>query len=252
MSSHLQPDDGNIEKNSNIVTSTGSFDKEEESSASDQSFGKPPWWAYIWDWEPGRTAEERRFVQKLDIHLVTILSLGFFMKYLDTINIGNAYVSGMREDLGMLAKQLNVVDAAWTSGYVVGQIPSQILLTKVRASWWIPFCQLVWTMLTFCMAAVKNSDQVVALRFFIGLFESTFYPAAMMILGSWYTPSELGKRSCIFVRDTAPRSGNRITLISSSLQPVLLEACSAVICKQRYTRGLKALTDFVAGNGCSS
>lgn len=252
MSSHLQADDGNIEKNNNIVTSAGPFDKEEVSSDSDQSFGKPPWWAYIWDWEPDRTAEERRFVQKLDIHLVTILSLGFFMKYLDTINIGNAYVSGMREDLGMLAKQLNVVDAAWTSGYVVGQIPSQILLTKVRASWWIPFCQLVWTTLTFCMAAVKTSDQVVALRFFIGLFESTFYPAAMMILGSWYTPSELGKRSCIFVSDLTIHSGERIMLIPSSLQPVLLEACSAVIYRQRYTEGLKALTGFVAGNGCSS
>jgi sugar phosphate permease len=250
MSSHLRADDVNIEKTNNIVTSAGAIDKE-ESSASDHSFGKPPWWAYIWDWEPGRTPEERRFVQKLDIHLVTILSLGFFMKYLDTINIGNAYVSGMREDLGMLAKQLNVIDAAWTSGYVVGQIPSQILLTKVRASWWIPFCQLVWTTLTFCMAAVKTSDQVVALRFFIGLFESTFYPAAMMILGSWYLPSELGKRSCIFVSDVATHAETRITLILSSLQQVLLEACSAVICKLRYTKGLKALTGFVAGNGCS-
>ena len=252
MPSHLQADDGNIEKNNNIVTSTGPFDKEEVSSASEQSFGKPPWWAYIWDWEPGRAAGERRFVQKLDIHLVTILSFGFFITYLDTINTDNAYVSGMREDLGMLAKQLNVVDAAWTSGYVVGQIPSQILLTKVRASWWIPFCQLVWTTLTFCMAAVKTSDQVVALRFFIGLFESTFYPAAMMILGSWYTPSELGKRSCIFVSDIATHFGNRTMLTSSSLQPVPLEACSADICKQRSTKGLKALTGFVAGNGCSS
>lgn len=251
MSSHLQADDGNIEKNNNIITNAGAIDKE-DSSASEQSFGKPPWWAYIWDWEPGRTVEERRFVQKLDIHLVTILSLGFFMKYLDTINIGNAYVSGMREDLGMLAKQLNVIDAAWTSGYVVGQIPSQILLTKVRASWWIPFCQLVWTTLTFCMAAAKTSDQVVALRFFIGLFESTFYPAAMMILGSWYLPSELGKRSCIFVSELATPAGNHIELMSSSLQLVLLEACLAVICKLRYTKGSKALMAFVAGNGCSS
>ena len=57
------------------------------------------------------------------------------------------------------------------------------------------------------MAAVKTSDQVVALRFFIGLFESTFYPAAMMISGSWYTLSELGKRTCIFVSDLSTYIG---------------------------------------------
>jgi len=240
-----------MEKHDNVTTSTGTIDNE-ESLNSEQSFGKPPCWHYLWDWEPGRSAEERRFVQKLDIHLVTILSLGFFMKYLDTINIGNAYVSGMRGDLGMLAKQLNVIDAAWTSGYVVGQIPSQILLTKVHASWWIPFCQLVWTTLTFCMAAVKTSDQVVALRFFIGLFESTFYPAAMMILGSWYTPSELGKRTCIFVSDLGTYSEDQIVLTSNSLQPVPQEACSVAISKQRSTKGWKELTDFAVGSGCSS
>ena len=103
----------------------------------------------------------------------------------------------------MNANQLNLIDVAWTTGYVVGQIPSQIILTKVRPSIWIPSCEAVWTILTFCLAAASTSNHVIAIRFFVGLAESIFYPAAHMILGSWYKPSELAKRACIFHASSA-------------------------------------------------
>lgn len=167
---------------------------------------KVPWWSYIWDYEPGRTATERKFIQKLDVYLITMLSLGYFIKNLDQTNISNAFVSGMKEDLKMNKNEINLIDTAWTVGYVIGQIPSQIVLTKVRPSIWVPSCELVWTMLTFCLAAAKTSNHVIAIRFFIGLAESIFYPAAHTILGSWYKPSELGKRACIFHASSAAAS----------------------------------------------
>ncbi|KAI5864744.1 MFS general substrate transporter [Durotheca rogersii] len=167
---------------------------------------KVPWWSYIWDYEPGRTREERVFIQKLDVFLVTMLSLGYFIKNLDQTNISNAFVSGMKEDLRMDGNEINIVDTAWTVGYVIGQIPSQIVLTKVRPSVWVPACELLWTVLTFCLAAAKTSNHVIAIRFFVGLAESIFYPAAHTILGSWYKPSELGKRACIFHASSAAAS----------------------------------------------
>ena len=103
----------------------------------------------------------------------------------------------------MDANQLNLIDVAWTTGYVVGQLPSQFILTKVRPSIWIPSCELVWTLLTFCLAAATSSNQVVAIRFVVGLVESVFYPAAHFLIGSWYLPAELGKRACIFHASSA-------------------------------------------------
>lgn len=158
---------------------------------------------YLKDYEPTRSHKERKFLQKLDFGLLTILSLGYFIKNLDQTNISNAYVSGMKEDLKMNANQLNLIDVAWTSGYVVGQLPSQLILTKFRPSIWIPSCELVWTILTFCLAAATTSSHVIAIRFFVGLVESIFYPAAHFLLGSWYKPSELGKRACIFHASSA-------------------------------------------------
>ncbi|KAJ4386426.1 hypothetical protein N0V93_009321 [Gnomoniopsis smithogilvyi] len=162
-----------------------------------------PWWSYFWDYEPLRTHEERAFVHKLDTCLLTILCFGYFIKNLDQTNISNAYVSGMKEDLAMNANELNMIDVAWTTGYVVGQLPSQFILTKVRPSIWIPSCELVWTILTFTLAAATTSNQVICIRFFVGLCESIFYPAAHFLIGSWYKPSELGKRACIFHASSA-------------------------------------------------
>ncbi|KAF1349744.1 major facilitator superfamily transporter [Delphinella strobiligena] len=179
------------------------LDSEGEGSYELREYKRPPWWSYFWDYEPTRTKQERRFVQKLDMCLLTILSLGYFIKNLDTTNISNAYVSGTKEDLNMTGDQLNLIDVAWTVGYVVGQLPSQVILTKVRPSIWIPSCELVWTILTFCLAAARTSNDVIAIRFLVGLVESIFYPAAQYLLGSWYTPSELAKRACIFHASSA-------------------------------------------------
>lgn len=98
----------------------------------------------------------------------------------------------------MNANEINLIDIAWTIGYVIGQIPSQVILTKVRPSIWIPSCELVWTVLTFCLAGASTSNHVLIIRFFVGFVESIFYPAAHFLIGSWYKPSELGKRACIF------------------------------------------------------
>ncbi|KAF2764515.1 major facilitator superfamily transporter [Teratosphaeria nubilosa] len=178
---------------------------------------KTPWWSYFWDYEPGRSTEERKFVQRLDISVLIILSLGYFIKNLDQTNISNAYVSGMKEQLRMNGDQLNLIDVAWTTGYVVGQLPSQVVLTRIRPSIWIPSCELVWTILTFSIAATQTSNQVIAIRFVVGLVESIFYPAAHTILGAWYKPSELGKRACIFHASSAAAS-----MFSGYLQAGLL------------------------------
>lgn len=41
---------------------------------------KVPWWAYLWDYEPGRSKEETAFLRRLDTSVLIILSLGYFIK----------------------------------------------------------------------------------------------------------------------------------------------------------------------------
>ncbi|KAK2778779.1 hypothetical protein FQN53_001636 [Emmonsiellopsis sp. PD_33] len=75
---------------------------------------KQKWTSYIWD-TFDKSPEERKFLFKIDAAILTFASLGYFIKYLDQININNAFVSGMKEDLGLYKNQLNYMQTAWTA-----------------------------------------------------------------------------------------------------------------------------------------
>lgn len=55
----------------------------------------------------------------------------------------NAFLSGMKEDLGMWKNELVTATSIWTVGYVIGQIPSNLLLTRVSPRWVIPSVSLM-------------------------------------------------------------------------------------------------------------
>ncbi|KAF4120880.1 Major Facilitator Superfamily [Geosmithia morbida] len=153
--------------------------------------------AIIWDsWD--KTPEERAFIAKIDWWILSYCCVAYFVKYLDQTNVSNAYVSGMKEDLTMTGNDLNYLTTYWNIGYIIGQLPSQYMLTKIRPSIWLPTLELTWGFLVMGMAGSKNVETLYVLRFFTGLLEASAYPGIMTLLGNWYTPTELGKRACIF------------------------------------------------------
>ncbi|RVX68883.1 hypothetical protein B0A52_07538 [Exophiala mesophila] len=152
---------------------------------------------YAWD-DPDKPKEEKWFLFKLDMFLLTSASLGYFSKNLDASNVNNAYVSGMKEALNMHGSELTYAYNCYTAGYVVGQIPAVILSTRIRPSILLPTLEVLWSIATFCCAAIHTSPQLYALRFLIGLFESAYFPIMIYLVASWYTKEERGKRTVIF------------------------------------------------------
>ncbi|ODN74907.1 hypothetical protein L198_08215 [Cryptococcus wingfieldii CBS 7118] len=155
--------------------------------------------SFIWDSDTHlKSPQERRLLFKLDCCILPCLCLGFFCKYLDQTNLNNAYVSGLQETLGWYGNQYTYATSLYTVGYAIMQVPSTLIVQRVRPSLWLAFCEIVWAVLTFCQCAVKNTSSVYALRFLVALFESAFFPVGLYLLGSWYTPTELAKRAAIF------------------------------------------------------
>lgn len=97
--------------------------------------------------------------------------LGYFLKNIDQSNVNNAFLSGMEEDLSMFGNQLVTSTSIFTVGYVIGQIPSNLLLTRVSPRWVIPTLELGWGISTICTSTVKSYKALYALRFLVGLFE---------------------------------------------------------------------------------
>ncbi|KAH8901353.1 MFS general substrate transporter [Thozetella sp. PMI_491] len=141
---------------------------------------------------------ERVLIQKIDFFILTFCCLSYFVNYLDRSNLTNAYVSGMRDELGFVGNQLNVINTCFTVGYVLGQIPSNLSLHYVKPRFWFPSMMLLWGGLTMVTASVHSPQSIMAIRFFQGLCEASTFVGTHYILGAWYTERELGKRSGIF------------------------------------------------------
>ena len=54
----------------------------------------------------------------------------------------------------------------------------------------------------FCFHA-NTKQQLYVLRFFVGLLESCSFPGYASLLGSWYGPTQLGKRVAFFEQSSA-------------------------------------------------
>ncbi|WRT67554.1 uncharacterized protein IL334_004526 [Kwoniella shivajii] len=154
------------------------------------------WKSYIWS-TLDAPKDEARFLTKLDVTLISSAALGVMIRYLDQVNITNAFNSGMKEDLGLYGNELNFANALWSAAYVFGQIPSNLLLTRVNAARYIAFLEFAWTAFTFGTSAVKTTNQLYAVRFFVGLFEAGHFPAVMYVCSSYYKPHELARRNSL-------------------------------------------------------
>lgn len=65
----------------------------------------------VWG-KPAATHAERTLLVKLDLVILSFCCLMYWVNYLDRMNLNNAYVSGMKEDLDFQGKQLNVINTS--------------------------------------------------------------------------------------------------------------------------------------------
>ncbi|EIW82432.1 MFS general substrate transporter [Coniophora puteana RWD-64-598 SS2] len=177
---------------------------------------------FVWGEVPS-SKEERTLLLKLDWFILSYCCLMYFTNYLDRANVNNAYVSGMKQDLNMYGNEFNRINTIFTCGYIVGMIPNNLMLQVVPPRIWFPTMQIIWGVLTFCSSAVHSVQQLYVIRFFQGMSEASTFVGTHYILGSWYKPGELGKRSGIFTS-----SGLIGTLFSGVLQAAVYQNLNGV------------------------
>ncbi|EOO02300.1 putative major facilitator superfamily transporter protein [Phaeoacremonium minimum UCRPA7] len=183
---------------------------------------KPPWQRVksrlVWFQKQETTPLERDLVRRLDLFLMSYGCISQVIKYLDQTNISSAYVSGMKEDLGLYGNELNYFSTFFNVSYCLMLIPSQVILTYVRPSYWLPGLEIGWGVITGLIALAQNAKHVYVLRVFLGLFESSAWPGMMTLFMYWYTPTELAKRMAIY--HSCQAIGY---MMSGALQVALLE-----------------------------
>jgi len=83
-------------------------------------------------------------------------------------------------------------------GYLICEVPSNMILSRSRPSIFLPSIMLVWGALSAVMAVSNTYGALLGFRFVLGCIESGFFPGVLFLLSCWYKKTELGKRFAIF------------------------------------------------------
>lgn len=170
---------------------------------------------FVWGEKPSNP-KEAKLLKKIDWFVLSFACLLYWINYVDRLNVANAYVSGMKEDLNMAGNDYNKINTVFTVGYTVFLIPHNLVLLKIRPKYWLSFCGFAWGLLTLGIYKVTDYKQILVIRFFQAGFEASTFVGVHLILGSWYKEEELTKRSAIFT--SAGLVGN---IFSSTMQAAI-------------------------------
>lgn len=83
-------------------------------------------------------------------HLIDLFS------YLDRINVSNARLAGLQKDLNMSDTIWNTGISTFYVGYLIGQLPGNLLLAKTNPRFFLPTSMIMWSMGTICMPAMTK------------------------------------------------------------------------------------------------
>jgi hypothetical protein len=87
---------------------------------------------------------EKKLLLKCDLHVVPILFVLFLLAFLDRINIGNARLQGLEDDLGMDGLDFNIALFIFFIPYILCEVPSNILLKQYAPSTWLSGIMVAW------------------------------------------------------------------------------------------------------------
>lgn len=96
--------------------------------------------------EPIDKINEKKLVTKIDCHLIPILFLLLMAAFLDRINIGNARIMGLEKDLRMKGSDFNIALLVFFVPYILFEVPSNLLMKKIRPSIWLSGLIFGWGM----------------------------------------------------------------------------------------------------------
>ncbi|KAK2753412.1 hypothetical protein FQN55_003541 [Onygenales sp. PD_40] len=172
------------------------------SSTTNKPASRSLWkaWLYIFDWYPSHySSEERKLLFKQDCVIMPLCCLMFFLKWLDSSNMNNAYVSGMKEDLQLNGNQYSLFGTFYNIGYLLFEIPSMMVISRPSISrYYPPTMEVAWSIVTFCQSRLRNEYDIYGLRFLLGVLETPASSGCMYILTSWYRGDELFKRTGVW------------------------------------------------------
>jgi ACS family tartrate transporter-like MFS transporter len=124
-------------------------------------------------------------IRRVARRLLPILMICYFAAFLDRVNIGFAALT-MNGDLGLSASAFGFGAGIFFLGYVLCELPSNLVLARVGARRWIARILVTWGLLSAATAFVWDGPSFYVVRVLLGAAEAGFFPGMIFYLALWF------------------------------------------------------------------
>ena len=128
---------------------------------------------------------EKATMRKVYLRILPFAALTYFFCYLDRINISFAALT-MNKDLGLDAAIYGMAAGCFFWGYVLFEVPSNIILEKVGARLWIARIMVTWGIVSAATAFATGPVSFAIIRFMLGLAEAGLFPGFVLYFTYWF------------------------------------------------------------------
>ena len=136
--------------------------------------------------------------RKIALRLVPFLFLCYLAAYLDRVNVGFAKLQ-MQKELGFSETVYGFGAGIFFLGYVLFEVPSNIILHKVGARLWLARVMLTWAIISAATAFLSTPTAFYTMRFLLGVAEAGFIPGVLLYLTYWFSASRRGRITALFL-----------------------------------------------------
>ncbi|MDI1488607.1 MAG: hypothetical protein OHK93_007882 [Ramalina farinacea] len=141
---------------------------------------------------------ERRLVWKFDLRILPVLAVMYLFNSLDKSNLGNAKTAGLEKTLHLKSHDYNIILSIFFIPYVLTAPVLGIAGKKYGPNRVLPLMMFSFGCFTLLVATTKNFSGLLALRWFLGMAESAFFPLVIYYLTTFYRRGELARRLALF------------------------------------------------------
>lgn len=140
-------------------------------------------------------------VRKASWRLLPFLFVLYIIAYLDRINVSFAAL-GMNQDLGLDQTAYGFGAGIFFLGYVLFEVPSNLILYKVGPRRWIARIMVSWGLTTMALAYAQGHLSFIGLRFLLGVAEAGFFPGIILYLTFWFPQAFRARAVALFMTAT--------------------------------------------------
>ncbi|MCA9025902.1 MAG: MFS transporter [Planctomycetaceae bacterium] len=141
---------------------------------------------------------ERSTLKKVAWRIVPFLCLLYLLNILDRANVGFARLT-MQEDLGLSQATFDLGYGMFYLGYLLFEVPSNLLMTKVGARRWIARIMISWGIISAMTMLARDQWTFYGMRILLGVAEAGFFPGIILYLSYWFPDRERGKVTAFFM-----------------------------------------------------